>query len=200
MIKAVLFDLGDMVFNPDWKSMNEKMVEETGLPILMSKEMMKIYHDEVLVGTSTMEEMIKKSIDEKGLDLSVEKFITAYKKNYEKYSPINGDVLDLIKRLRREVKIFALSNTNSIHKEVNKGRGLFNNFDEVFLSFEIGIRKPNPEIYNIILDKVRLNPQEIVFIDDNEENIERAKSLGFIGIKYNGFESLLAELKKYDLG
>lgn len=50
MIKAILFDLGDTIFNPDWKTMNEEMVKKTGISIIMPREIKKIYGDEVLVG------------------------------------------------------------------------------------------------------------------------------------------------------
>lgn len=124
-----------------------------------------------------MADIFQLVIEKSNTNIKVDKVIESYKKNYEKYSPVNQKMVDLIDKLRTKFKIYALSNTNLIHKEVNEKRGLFKHFDKSFLSCEIGIRKPNKEIYQIILDQIKVDPKELVFIDDNKENIKTANTL-----------------------
>ena len=82
--------------------------------------------------------------------------------------------------------MFLLSNTNTIHQQAfNKifentvGEGSFNSFfDKAYYSHEIGLRKPNADAYQYILQENNLQPYETLFIDDTPGNIEGAKAVG----------------------
>ena len=62
-------------------------------------------------------------------------------------------MMTVIKKLKENYKIFALSNTNALHKEVNKKRGFFDAFNKLFLSFEMGMKKPDKRIFIRILEE-----------------------------------------------
>ena len=179
--------------------MNQAMIEDVGIPIIMPLHIKKIYSNRVLIGKKTMKSIFRMILTENNNTTPVEKVILAYKKNYHKYSPLNHKMIALIDQLRDKVKIYALSNTNVIHKEVNQKRGLFNHFEQVFLSCDLGIRKPNVQIYSLILKQLNIQSNELLFIDDNEENIQVAKSLSIYAIQYKNYESLISELKKLNL-
>lgn len=57
--------------------------------------------------------------------------------------------------------------------------------DKRFLSYELGLIKPDPEIYKVVLQKLHAQPQETMFIDDSQKNILAAKALGINGIVFN---------------
>lgn len=93
--------------------------------------------------------------------------------------------LDYIKALKKKYKIFLLSNTNAIHINAIKSKlgpqewiNFYNLFDKVYFSHIIGIRKPDQEAFKIILKENRLNPKEVLFIDDSLQHIKAAKKLG----------------------
>jgi putative hydrolase of the HAD superfamily len=93
--------------------------------------------------------------------------------------------LDYIKALKKKYKIFLLSNTNAIHINAIKNKlgaqewmNFHNLFDKVYFSHIIGIRKPDQEAFKIILKENRLNPKEVLFIDDSLQHIKAAKKLG----------------------
>jgi glucose-1-phosphatase len=93
--------------------------------------------------------------------------------------------IEEVKRLRKNYKIFLLSNTNSIHlQSFNKtyeetvGGNFIDLFDKGYLSHEIGHRKPDPEAYEFVLNENNLKPSEVLFIDDSIQNIEAADKLG----------------------
>ena len=95
--------------------------------------------------------------------------------------------LELLNTLKNEYKLILLSNTNSIHINTisnNLGKtqwkSFCNLFDKMYLSHEIGIRKPNIEAFQFILKQQQLNPNEVLFIDDSLQHIEGAKKIGII--------------------
>jgi putative hydrolase of the HAD superfamily len=85
-------------------------------------------------------------------------------------------------------RLFLLSNTNSIHyrsytqrfREIH-GEEMPSLFDRLFLSYELGAHKPDPEIYRKVIDTKAFNPAETLFIDDSLANIRAAVAEGFIG-------------------
>ncbi len=59
-------------------------------------------------------------------------------------------------------------------------------FDDLVISAEVGLRKPDPAIYRLAAERLRIAPEECVFIDDLERNVEVARDLGMIGIVHQG--------------
>ena len=82
-------------------------------------------------------------------------------------------------------KLFLLSNTNDLHiKCVQQQMGMdryerFKKaFDQFYLSHEMGMRKPNRDIFEFVLDQNNLKPEETIFVDDTQENTDAASKLG----------------------
>jgi 2-haloacid dehalogenase len=67
-------------------------------------------------------------------------------------------------------------------------------FDEIVVSGEEGLVKPDPEIYELLIERTGLDPGTSVFVDDREDNVRTAEGLGFTGIVFRGAEELRAEL------
>ena len=94
--------------------------------------------------------------------------------------------LKLLNNLRPKYQTLVLSNTNAIHVQTfdrivsatSGGKLIYDFFDKVYFSNEMGMRKPDPEIYSYVLEENKLDPSKTLFIDDMEENIVGAKSLG----------------------
>jgi len=92
----------------------------------------------------------------------------------------------LLELIRKHYRIFLLSNTNSIHypeyiKDMKQKYGyndLLELFEKVYLSFEVGMRKPDIAFYKLVMDVNDLIPEETLFIDDSEQNLSPAASLG----------------------
>jgi putative hydrolase of the HAD superfamily len=108
----------------------------------------------------------------------------------------DGRVIRLIEELKSHVKLGMISNTNAIHsKHLIERYELFSHFHKVWFSNDVGLRKPDPAIYRLALDHFKAQPNEAVFIDDLEPNIEGARRMGIHGIHYRGYENLVAELE-----
>ena len=87
---------------------------------------------------------------------------------------------------------------------VNKGTlkrklGYYNLFYPVLLSYEIGIRKPDPKAFQILLSRLQVSPQAVLFIDNQQPNVDSAKSLGMDGIVFTSRDQLVQELKKREI-
>ena len=94
----------------------------------------------------------------------------------------NKELLSLISKLSLKYKIYGLVNAPFGWTELRRGiHGLDRYFNQVFVSYEIGVRKPDPKIFNYLLENTGLVPNECLFVDDKEENVLAAKQLGMEG-------------------
>ena len=96
--------------------------------------------------------------------------------------------VELLKALRKDYKLYLLSNTNSIHFKVveeiyrrdngNSNESFRDLFDHLFLSYEMGLQKPDKKIYQTVVETIGARPEECLFFDDLEENLTAAKEVG----------------------
>lgn len=93
--------------------------------------------------------------------------------------------IQLLKLLSQNYRLFLLSNTNQIHYdhyipkfEKEFGFDFFSLFERTYWSFKIGMRKPNLNAYDFVLEDSNLEASETLFIDDSPQNIEPAEKLG----------------------
>jgi putative hydrolase of the HAD superfamily len=101
--------------------------------------------------------------------------------------------LDFLESIKMKYPIYLLSNTNNIHIEQCKqyfrtkfGIPNFETiFSETFLSYKMGLWKPDYKIYDAAISKIGCKPEEILFLDDNQDNIDAATDLGIQCIKIN---------------
>lgn len=93
--------------------------------------------------------------------------------------------LELLLRLRHHYAVYLLSNTNEIHWQWTcrelfpyKGFGVADYFQKAYLSYELGLAKPDPAIFRAVLEDARLRPEETLFLDDSAANCAAARTLG----------------------
>jgi putative hydrolase of the HAD superfamily len=111
----------------------------------------------------------------------------------------NEELLDFIaKELKPNVKIGLLSNVGDNWLYTIFSEDEIALFDAWELSHESGVTKPDPRAYEAIAHKLDVDPNECIFIDDQEKNVTGAQEVGMIGIQYTSFEQLVTELKKLD--
>lgn len=94
--------------------------------------------------------------------------------------------IEIIEQVKKNYQIILLSNSNEIHYDLFvrdlQLRFGYREFDDLFhksyFSFDLHLLKPNPEIYEFVINQHGILPEETLFIDDKEENIEAAKNIG----------------------
>lgn len=115
----------------------------------------------------------------------------------DKETVINKPLLNLINELKKKYKIGLLSNSDAGWLDlILIKHNLKEYFDEIVSSSAVGFIKPQPEIFQIMLDRLKVKPTEIIFIDDRLKNIEAAKALGIDAILYENVEGLKKQFKK----
>lgn len=114
--------------------------------------------------------------------------------------PIEGSV-NILKELKEKgYRIYALSNWNAeLFNRTIDDYPFLTWFDGKVISGEVKLKKPEEEIYHLLFQCYDINPQQAVFIDDNEKNIETGKRLGLHSILFTSPESLRSELENLKL-
>jgi len=110
-----------------------------------------------------------------------------------------------LEKLRPEYRTFLLSNTNKIHYDFYQDQfrkkygypSLDSLFEKAYYSFQLKLYKPDPAIFEFVMNDSGLNPAETLFVDDFRTNIEAAKKLGMQTIHLeNGMEVAEIFMKK----
>ena len=108
---------------------------------------------------------------------------------------INGDMINLIKELKKKYKISLLSNASSgFINRILKRININELFNCIIISSEEGMIKPNKEIFELMLSKMKVEASKSVFIDDNIFNVEGANEVGMTGILFKDIEQLKKDL------
>ena len=107
--------------------------------------------------------------------------------------------IELLQRLKGKYRLFLLSNTNEIHIpkallewEKSSNVDFYSCFEHVYLSHEMGMRKPNEEIFERVCREQNIQPQNALFIDDSEQHIRGANKVGLNTIHLTSDVSLLS--------
>lgn len=108
---------------------------------------------------------------------------------------INHEVIELVRSLRQRYKLGVVSNTLHEHAVALQEMGIYEEFDEVILSHEVGLTKNDERIFQVALSRLELEPQEAIFIDDFAAYVEVARSVGMQSILYTNASALTASLK-----
>jgi len=105
---------------------------------------------------------------------------------------------DFVRKLKENgYRVYLLSNYSRMHFHREKEPYRFTRYvDGGVISYDVKHIKPEPEIYRILLEKYAINPEEAVFLDDLEENLEAAKAFGLHTIQVKDHEQALADLRR----
>ena len=194
MITAIIFDFGRVISAQKPLSLFRGYEDELGLEpgtinfIMFDSEAWQ----DALVGRKTVEEFWHEIGPELGLN-SVDE-VDAFRHRYRADEEINQGVLDLIHRLHGNYKLAVLSNSPPGLSKWLADWNMLNFFKVVFCSGDEGMAKPDPEAFELTLERLGLKPNEAVFIDDTREHVEAARKLGLQGILFTTAEELEEEL------
>ncbi len=106
------------------------------------------------------------------------------------------EMIKLVKLLKKNYILALLSNLDKSNDKIFRKKGWYDYFDHLILSFELGAVKPYERIYRIALRKLKLNPQECLFIDDQKDFLITAEKLGMKTLLFESSSKLKKDLKK----
>lgn len=117
--------------------------------------------------------------------------------------PLPEERVSFLKKLKKDYRIFLLSNTNELHiQHIKDTAGPFlykqftRQFEKIYYSHEAGMRKPDKEIFELVLKENNLKPEETFYIDDGKKHIKTAKSMGIKTWHFDPDEDDINDLDK----
>ena len=195
-LEAIIFDLGGVLAPISFLRPVKHLAAFTGLaPDVISA---RLTHDEPFkkfergeIPLAQYRAHINKCL---GAELSSQQFDESWNSIFLDPLPATEP---LVTRLAESIRLVVLSNTNRIHAEVwlNKYRSILAHFEKIFVSHEIGARKPEPEAYRKVLDYLGAPPKKVLFVDDTPANVEAARALGMQGLVAKGPNEIAAGLR-----
>ncbi len=198
-IDQVIFDIGNVLVDWNPRHLYRKLIPDVA-------EMERVLHD--IVPMSWHGELDAGKPFAQGVRERVALFpdyaslIEAWDKRWTEMiaGPIEGSVA--IMQALKAAKIPILGITNYNREKFDGERQYFafyNWFDDIVVSGDVGLLKPDPRIYQLLIARNKLNPSRAIFIDDRLENVQAAEAVGLQGHHFQGAESLRFALKALGL-
>jgi FMN phosphatase YigB (HAD superfamily) len=178
MLKNIIFDFGDIFINLDKVGLHDSL-QSLGIKE-WNAELSEL--NESFEKGNCSEEHFLTGIQKLTLNKNLEDIKSSWCKILADF-PLQR--LAFLESISSKYRLFLLSNTDAIHiahfrKTVGEAfyQRFYNSFEKVYFSFEMRLRKPQPEIYTQVLNENKLNASETFFVDDKKENTDAAAELG----------------------
>src|SRR4030066_464775 len=194
-IQAVIFDFGGVLVGMIDDRPRRKLAEQLGVSlshldnlVFFSASAQKASLGEIDV------EMHWKAVGE-ALGIK-EEAMPQFLQQYWSADDVNWGLLDFIRSLRPRYKVGLLSNAwDDLRQTMHNRWNIDGLFDEMIISAEVGMTKPNPRIFHLVVERLGVQPGEAVFIDDILTNVEAARREGLVAIQFLQPQQTLENLK-----
>jgi HAD superfamily hydrolase (TIGR01509 family) len=194
-IKAVYFDLGGVIVRTEDKAPRAALGMEFGKSY---REMdIAVFENrssaEASIGKISEDQHWQNVIETLGL---AEADIPRVRAAFFAGDMIDWDIVNFLRGLRGQIKTGLISNAWSGLRPWMVSQKFDDAFDQLIISAEVGMMKPDADIYQHALEKLGVQAHEAVFVDDVEKNIAACEALGMKGVLFLSAEQALADVKK----
>lgn len=194
-IKSVIFDLGNVLLNYDAEKAAKQFAAACGVPV--KKLWGHFFTSSVEKAYTRGEISCREFYAHARKVFKIPVTYAAFRNYWNDIFWENEGMQPLLAKLKKHYPLYLISNTNRMHFEhIKKKFKVLKHFKKTFPSHEVGARKPEREIYKRVLSKIRLKPEETVFIDDMPDFVAGARKAGMYAIQFKGKEKLIRDLKK----
>jgi len=178
MINTIIFDFGDIFIN-----LNQRAVEDAFTKLGMKEwgEDLKLLNIQFETAQISEEEFLN-GLRNHAPSATIEEIRSAWNSILGEFPLYRLEFLQL---LSEKYRLFLMSNTDSIHLahfEHMVGPSFLSDFyqcfEKAYFSFELGLRKPDEEVFQYIINKHELSPKRTLFVDDKKDNTDAAEKLG----------------------
>lgn len=201
-ITTLVFDFGKVIFtNDNWYKVDKKKgIEFSKIYGISYEDIDKAWHTHwhaLEKGYIAEDEFFMRILKDSGAkDLDT----TKAKQNYRDTQAVIERMPELVRKLSKNYKIYAITNISKEWMEYKlKKFQMQDAFTKIISSAKYHMRKPDSEIFETAIKECHLSPEQCVFIDDNLQNVNAAKSFGFHALHFQGQKKLEKELKKYKI-
>lgn len=195
MITTIIFDIGEVYLHLLVGSA-KYVQQKTGIPVsdyyFYDKEF-----DPLMLGQITEDKYWEAIIQKNSWNVSIKDLKESIRKNFKEIKGTRKIIEDL---RQKGYKLGLLS--NHVKEWVDYCELTYNYhklFHQAVYSYKVGLSKPNKDIFLAVLKKLKVNPEECLFIDDYEKNITTAQDMGFKTIQFISATDLKKKLKKFEI-
>lgn len=199
-IRTILWDVGGVLLTNGWDHCERA---DLFREFQIDRDDFESRHEEVNdaweKGEITVDEYLDQTLFYEPRSFTREEFI-ARMQDMSQWIPHTA--IGLVRRLAvdDDLKLAILSNESRELMEYRIHKfGLDQDFSAYLVSAYVGLRKPDPRIFQLALDVTQSTPEETIFVDDRRENAAAASALGIHGVHYEGPQRLKEELKRLGL-
>ena len=195
-IRGVIFDYGMVLTGPPIAEAHAEMVRISGLPVDEFERLYwldrRAYDEGKLSGVTFWENFAEKS----GIAFTQEQLAELNRQDARMWTTSDPAMLAWQQKLKAHgIRTAILSNMgDSVLENIEREFAWIHGFDKLVWSFQLGLAKPDPEIYRHALEELGTAAEETLFIDDRQVNIDAARALGIKAVEYATIEGLRAEL------
>ena len=191
MITTIIFDIGGVLVNGSFDEFLRKVSEILEANTQKNNEF-EIITADWMRGKFKFKEFIEKISGKTISEEDNEKIFELWINNWK----LDLDMVAFAKKFKPKYKVVMLSNADREGVEKSGNDPYLNFFDQKFLSYDLGMVKPDREIYEHVIKEIGDKPEDCVFIDNRLENIEAAEKFGIHGIVFENKEQLKKDLKE----
>lgn len=194
MIKNVVFDIGNVLIDFSWRDVMVACgIKDENIETIANATVRSPYWNELDRGILTDEEILEKFVaGTPGLEDETKRFFAKVTDSMPPFDYSKG-WLHSVKE--RGYNVYILSNFSDYNFNTCRPSYTFlEEADGMIISYQHHVVKPEPRIYEILLETYSLTPEECVFIDDREDNIAAAVELGFSGIVFKSYDDASKKL------
>jgi len=194
----ILFDLGKVILPFNIRIATKAFEKECSLP---SEEIVRRIMGNSLdwdfeTGKISPEEFYEEVKRRTGLNVAYDHFVELWNDIFSE----NQKVSEVVRRLKEKYLVAIISNTNRLHFDfAYREFPIVQEVGHFILSYQVGVRKPDPKIYQIALERFHVTSQRTVYVDDLEPFVNTARTLGLHGIHFKDENQLEAEFRALNL-
>lgn len=194
---AVVFDLGNVLIDFDHmlaaRRLSRFTKQSTGkiFSLFFDSQLTRLFEEGKIAPEDFFDE-IKKSLDCK---INFREFLPVWNEIFFLTSQ-NLEIYHLAAKLKQRFTIALLSNINLLHFEYLKEKfSMFSVFDQIFLSYKLQVIKPEKFIYDLVVSKLALKPEQIFYLDDRRELVAAARAQGIRAFQFRGVVQFKEDLR-----
>ncbi|HEX3435373.1 MAG TPA: HAD family phosphatase [Pseudacidobacterium sp.] len=198
IISTILWDIGGVLLTNGW---DHKEREAVLAQFTVDRDAFEQRHPEANDAWEkdliTVEEYLAKTVFYEPRDFTSQNFVDAMKAQSK---VLDDSAIGVLRELAASDSL-VLGMLNNEARELNDYRiskfNLTEYFDVFLSSCYVGLRKPDAHMFELALDVLQRDPDEVVFVDDRPGNVQAAKDVGMHGIHYQGADKLKSDLTNY---
>lgn len=181
----LLFDLGGVLIELNWLTSARRIFGSQDSEADLKKRWLKLESArEYEAGKIEFEIFYRKFLSETSLNTAFLEFRQGFN---EIIGPLKPGCAQLLEQASKTGRLAMLSNTNSIHVEtLRQSSDIFGFFQHLFLSYELGMVKPDYQIYHEVARRLGCQTSQILFFDDSQANIDAASECGMRAFRVDG--------------